>query len=373
MDFKTLSVVLSSILSAEDASCNYPVMIRGRHGIGKSQVVYQLAEKLGMKVVERRVSQMQEGDLVGMPSQTPKVTDKGTEVSSFNSFEWFVECCENPRILFFDEVDRGEQQVRQGIMELTDSRKLFGKVLHPNTIIVAAVNGGKHGTEYQVGEMDPAELDRWTIFDVEPSVDDWLVWALDKVNPLMWNFINHNRDHLEHKESFDPTEIYPSRRSIERLDKTLTRAGLYDNIKQNLDPVMNISMGFIGLGSAAAFREFAINYEHHLTAEDIVNNGRWEETKEWGVNQHLAMSNKISNSGLLEPKLSESQLSNVANYFVTLPSEVAAQFWVMFCGKEADNFQNPNMESFNRSVAHNGLMVAEHYAQILTGTVIFDK
>ena len=62
MDFKTLSVVLSNILSAEDASCNYPVMIRGRHGIGKSQVVYQLAEKLGMKVVERRASQMTEGD-----------------------------------------------------------------------------------------------------------------------------------------------------------------------------------------------------------------------------------------------------------------------------------------------------------------------
>ena len=85
------------------------------------------------------------------------------------------------------------------------------------------------------------------------------------------------------------------------------------------------------------------------------------------------MSTKISNSGLLDSKLSQDQLTNVANYFVTLPSEVAAQFWVMFCGKEEDNFQNPNMESFNRSVAHNGLKVAEHYAQILTGTVILDK
>ena len=373
MDFKTLSVVLSNILSAEDASCNYPVMIRGRHGIGKSQVVYQLAEKLGMKVVERRASQMQEGDLVGMPSQTPKVTDKGTEVSSFNSFEWFVECCENPRILFFDEVDRGEQQVRQGIMELTDSRKLFGKVLHPNTIIIAAVNGGKHGTEYQVGEMDPAELDRWTIFDVEPSVDDWLDWASDKVNPLMWSFVNQNRDHLEHKEAFQPDEIYPSRRSVVRLDSVLTRAGLYANPKQNLDLVMNIAMGFIGLGAAAAFREFVINYEDHLAAEDIVNNGRWEETKEWGVNEHLAMTSKLGNSGLLETELNRQQLVNVANYFVTLPSEVAAQFWVIFCGKAEDNFQNPNMVPFNQSVAHNGLKVAEYYGQILTGTVISDK
>jgi hypothetical protein len=221
--------------------------------------------------------------------------------------------------------------------------------------------------------MDPAELDRWTIFDVEPSVDDWLDWASDKVNPLMWNFVNHNRDHLEHKDSFDPTEIYPSRRSIERLDKTLTRAGLYDNIKQNLDSVMNISMGFIGLGSAAAFREFAVNFEYQLTAEDIVDHGRWAETTEWGVNEHLSMTTKLSNSGMLDNELDEGQLTNVANYFITLPSEVAAQFFVMFCGKAEDDFQNPNLANFTKTRAHTGVSVAEHYGQILTGNVISDK
>jgi hypothetical protein len=366
MDFKTLSVVLSHVLNPENPEANFPVMIRGRHGVGKSQVVYQLAEKLGMKVVERRISQMMEGDLMGLPS-----TDG--ECTSWNHPDWYKECSGFARILFFDEVDRGDQQVRQGIMQIGDSHSFNGLDLHPSTIVVAAVNGGKHGAEYQVGEMDPAELDRWTIYDVEPTIDDWLEWSKDKVNPLMWAFVNQNRDHLEHREAFQPDEIYPSRRSIVRLDSVLARAGLYTNAKQNLDLVMNLAMGFIGLGAAASLREFVVNYEDHLTAEDIVNNGRWAETKEWGVNEHLAMSTKIANSGLLGVVLSKKQLENVANYFVTLPSEVAAQFWVMFCGKEEDNFQNPNMESFNRSVAHNGVMVAEHYGQILTGTVISDK
>jgi hypothetical protein len=61
--------------------------------------------------------------------------------------------------------------------ELTDSRKINGWHLHPETLVVAAVNGGEHGAQYQVGEMDPAELDRWTVFDVEPSTEDWLKWA----------------------------------------------------------------------------------------------------------------------------------------------------------------------------------------------------
>ena len=53
MDFKTLNVVLSNVLNVEDPKANFPVMIRGRHGVGKSEVVYQLARQLGLKVVER--------------------------------------------------------------------------------------------------------------------------------------------------------------------------------------------------------------------------------------------------------------------------------------------------------------------------------
>ena len=62
-----------------------------------------------------------------------------------------------------DEVDRATMEVRQGIFELCDSRKIAGQTLHPDTLIFAAVNGGEHGAQYQVGEMDPAELDRYTV------------------------------------------------------------------------------------------------------------------------------------------------------------------------------------------------------------------
>lgn len=373
MDFKTLDTILRDLIDVNDTSANFPIMIRGRHGIGKSQVIYQLGKRLGMKVVERRASQMQEGDLVGMPKQSPSITDQGTEYASFNSFGWFVECCENPRILFFDEVDRGQPVIRQGIMELTDSRKLFGKTLHPGTIIAAAVNGGKYGSEYQVGEMDPAELNRWTVYDVEPTVEDWLVWAKDVVHPVMWNFINQNRDHLEYKGPFEPNEVYPSRRSVVRLNSVLSRRDYYTNMKSKLDNVMNITMGFLGLAAAVAFREFVMNYDFQLTVEDIVDSGRYKETEEWGLNDHLAMTIKIGNSGVLTQKLTDSQLQNVANYFVTLPSEAAAKFWILFCGTENDDFQNPNLVKFSKTAAFNGLRVAEHYSQILTGNVISNK
>ena len=157
VDFKTFVSLAPSVSAAR-----LPVLLRGRHGIGKSQVVYQLAAAAGLPVVERRASQMTEGDLVGLPSVEGNRT-------SFNPPDWFKQACEEPVCLFLDEVDRATLEVRQGIFELTDSRKLNGHHLHPETVVFAAVNGGEHGEQYQVNEMDPAELDRYSVWDIEPT------------------------------------------------------------------------------------------------------------------------------------------------------------------------------------------------------------
>ena len=51
IDFKTMLTVLPHVTDAR-----FPVLIRGRHGIGKSSIVYQFAVENGLPVVERRVT-----------------------------------------------------------------------------------------------------------------------------------------------------------------------------------------------------------------------------------------------------------------------------------------------------------------------------
>ena len=69
IDFKTLLTVLPHVTDA-----NHPVLLRGRHGIGKSSIVYQFADTVELPVVERRASQMTEGDLLGLPKTDGDVT-----------------------------------------------------------------------------------------------------------------------------------------------------------------------------------------------------------------------------------------------------------------------------------------------------------
>ena len=324
VDFKTFGNVVGFVTDVEK-----PVLLRGRHGIGKSTVVYQYADSIGLPVVERRASQMTEGDLVGLPVINGDST-------SFNPPDWFKRACDESVVLFLDEIDRATVEVRQGIFELTDSRKLNGHTLHEGTLIFAAVNGGEHGSQYQVGEMDPAELDRWTVFDIEPTVEDWLDWARDAgMSSEVWDFINHNHSHLEHNDDFEPNKVYPSRRSWERLDECLQKAGVIEG--KNDVALFQLTSAFVGFEAAVAFKDFVANYDRQVSIEDLLIKGDFSKVTDFGINEHTAMVSKFESSETFKEELPKEQVNNLARYFFMLPSEVAMKLWSVLGSSEVVN------------------------------------
>ena len=351
VDFKTFVAVAPHV-----ARVKKPILLRGRHGVGKSCVVYQTAAALGLPVVERRASQMTEGDLVGLP-----VVDG--ECTRFNPPDWFKQACNEPVALFLDEVDRATIEVRQGIFELTDSRKLNGYALHPETLIFAAVNGGEHGEQYQVGEMDPAELDRWTVFDVEPTVEDWLDWAKGNVDGVIWDFINQNRGHLEHVGDFEPNKVYPSRRSWDRLNECLGAAQFLsdENRKGSLSTIYELGCAFVGFEAAVALRDFCEKYERQVTVAMILNEGQLDKVAEFGINDHSALVEKMEASEVFKNKLSEEQIENLGRYFIALPSEVAMKLWTVLGNGELEN-----TVAIHQCVV-DGTPVSAHIVELLTG------
>jgi len=305
-----------------------------------------------MEVVERRASQMTEGDLVGLPI----IEDNSTK---FNPPDWFKAACDRPVVLFLDEVDRATLEVRQGIFELTDSRKLNGHTLHSDTLVFAAVNGGEHGSQYQVGEMDPAELDRWTVFDIEPTVEDWLSWASDAgISPEIWNFINQNRAHLEHTDDYEPNKVYPSRRSWERLDQCLTQAGLLEEASPAL---YTLTSAFVGFEAAVAFNDFVQNYDRQVTTEDILVKGDFSKVADFGINDHTAIIDKFEAEDTFKDELDQDLIDNLARYFVMLPSEVAMKLWTVMGKGEVNNTVKLHKTDID------GESVSKHFVRIING------
>ena len=250
-------------------------------------------------------------------------------------------------------------EVRQGIFELTDSRKLNGHKLHDDTLIFAAVNGGEHGAQYQVGEMDPAELDRWTVFDIEPSVEDWLAWANDSgISQEIFNFINQNRAHLEHTDDFEPNKVYPSRRSWERLDQCLSQAGLLEDASPAL---FNLTSAFVGFEAAVAFNDFIQNYDRQVSTDDILVKGDFSKLADFGINDHTAIIDKFEAEETFKEELEQDQIDNLARYFIMLPSEVAMKLWTVMGKGEVNNTVKLHKTDVD------GESVSKHFVKMING------
>lgn len=327
----TLTMNELSTIALAIAKARYPLLIRGRHGIGKSEFVYNgLAKELGYGVVEMRASQMTEGDLVGLPfkGDEKQVGEGSVGTTKWLPPEWYVRACSEPVVLFFDEVDRATLEVRQGLFQLNDSRQLNGHRLHPDTVIVACINGGSHGTSYQVNEMDPAEVDRYTVFDLEPTVEEWLDWASSaKIFPEVVAFIRENNKFLDYTDdAFDPSKVYPSRRSWTRYAKTLAELvpnGFTEGDNSMYNMAMIIGTGFVGVEAASAFRGFVERYQREVNPIDIFVNGDFSQTRDWTTPDWVSLLEKADNLGIFTlEKMANIDLNNLAKVVTTAPVEV---------------------------------------------------
>ncbi len=375
--FANLKSMIPTLLSGDESNL-YSVLIRGRHGIGKSWVAYQTASGLAwdgaktrpiesgetsLPVVEIRASQMTEGDLLGLPSPHD-VNVNGEQAASLRPFAWLVKACTEPVVLFLDEVDRATTEVRQGFFQLGDSRQINGWKLHPGTVVFGAVNGGVHAAQYQVADMDPAELDRWVTFDVEPSVEDWLDWGKTEIHAIVWDFINQNREHLEHKGEFEPGTVYPSRRSWHRLSSTLAKVNMLDDEKADLGLLFNLSHGFVGFEAAVSLRDFVENYERQVTVEDILDAGKLDKTKDFGLVDHVALIEKMDAAAVFTASIPNSRLINLVNYFDTLPSEARMKLFTTLTAANSQ-ISAENGSNFHKELANQGKV--EAFIKLLGG------
>lgn len=303
------------------------VLLRGAHGIGKSQVVRQVAAQIaeleGLKefeVMDRRLSQMSEGDMIGLPS-----TDG--EVTRFNPPEWYKIACDKPVCLFLDELNRATPEVMQAAFQVVLDRELNGWKLHPQTRVFSAIN---HAATYTVNEMDPALLDRFWTIDLIPTTEDWLGWArkLGQIHATVVEFIASNEKWLDTPKDTDPGKVTPSRRSWERLSNALESAGVIDTP----DNVMFYPMclGYIGTEATIAFHSFAKTMDNQVSGEDVME--RYQTIKgkmaKLGQEKQNIVIEKVSDYVTKKLKtLNDVQGANLRDFMTDLPGELRVSAW----------------------------------------------
>ena len=240
------------------------IMLVGKHGIGKSEILTSYFKNKGMKVVTLFLGQMADpGDIIGIPSKVEKqdADGKATSRTDFTPPYWFPQDGQ-PIVLFLDELNRARPEILQTVMDLTLNRKLAGKALPEGSHVISAVNDGD---EYQLTDLDPALVSRFNIYEFKPTVEEWLNWAVSQgLDERVINFIQDN-----------PTWLDGDSSDYKGLDKSADRrawkhvSDIMLKVKDIKDIHKRIIAGIVGAGAAAAFIQSTLQHKA-ITGKDLL-------------------------------------------------------------------------------------------------------
>ena len=228
-------------------------MIWGGAGVGKSSVVRQIAQELGRKLVDIRLSLIDPTDLRGFPYR-----DAGT-------MRWAPACFlpqdrDATDILFLDEVNSAPPAVQAAAYQLILDRKIGEYTLPDGVSVVAA---GNRETDRGVTYTMASPLaNRFLHIDpFEVNFDDWRAWALaNKLRAEVINFINFRPGLLN---DFDGTKkAFPTPRTWEFVHKVLE-----DGNTMEIERAM--IGGAVGEGAGAEFAGF-LKIFRNLPNPDVV-------------------------------------------------------------------------------------------------------
>ncbi|MDO4497604.1 MAG: AAA family ATPase [Bacteroidales bacterium] len=236
------------------------IMLCGRHGIGKSEILTRFFTERGMKVVALFLGQMSDpGDLIGLPHK-----DEKSGKTEFMPPYWFP-VDGQPIVLFLDELNRARPEVLQTIMDLALNRKLAGRSLPEGSVVISAVNDGE---EYQLTDLDPALVSRFNIYNFQPTVAEWLLWAEGHgVDERVTEFIHDHEEWLdgpkERANQYEGLEKSPDRRAWVKVSK------LIRGVEELDDDYKIFIAGIVGAPATAAF--FAsINEMKQISGKDVL-------------------------------------------------------------------------------------------------------
>lgn len=241
-----------------------PVFIWGAPGIGKSALVEQFAEEVGLPCVSLLGSQLAPEDIIGIP----QIQD---DVSTF--FPPRMIARKEPYVLFLDELNACSQEVQKAFYSLIYERRIGEYHLPEGSIVVGAGNRAQDSAI--VKNMSSALVNRMFHVQLKADVRQWLAWAYRSgIHPWITDYISQRPDHL-FSEPPKTEEPYSTPRSWHMLSDALTEYGAGSrDIPQEV--LRMLAYGTISPSHAGMFLAYTKQLKNtYLLDEIIAQKARW--------------------------------------------------------------------------------------------------
>lgn len=284
--------------------------ITSKPGIAKSAISRSIAEKMGFRYMDIRLSMVDETD-VGL---YPSVSDTaGVKCLDFVVPRWAIEANKQPTIIHFEELNRASLPVRNAALQILLERQIGTEFKFNDTVLMMSSGnlGDEDGTD--VEEFDNALNNRLIHFSHTLGAEEWIDnFAKERVHSTVVSYIRAYPEKL-YQNPTENTKAYATPRSWTFLSDFICKNFGKDASPKVFLPVLrNIAHSFIGNG-AQRFLQYCEEMIN-ITIEDIIN--RYDS-----VVKELDKYNRDKNSELIQSlkeydikKFTEKQLDNVTKF-----------------------------------------------------------
>lgn len=263
---ETLSEAYCAIIRGGQKLMLLPsVMLWGPPGIGKSQAIRQLADRISARTGKRtcvtdvRLLLFNPIDLRGIPTANADKTlavwlkpqifqmDPGEDVVN---------------ILFLDELSAAPQSVQAAAYQITLDRVVGEHKLPDNCIVIAA---GNRTTDKSVAfKMPKALANRLLHIEVEGSFTAWKAWAIRSgIHPKVLGFLSFRQNYLMRFDAASEELAFATPRSWEMV------SNLLNYVSDDVDKLFPMICGIVGSGVAVELRTWAKVYDELPVIEEV--------------------------------------------------------------------------------------------------------
>ena len=225
------------------------VMLWGPPGVGKSQGVRQIAEKIAattgkrVEVTDVRLLLFNPVDLRGIPTAN---ADKTLAIWLKPQIFQMDESDGVVNILFLDEISAAPPSVQAAAYQITLDRMVGEHRLPENCIVIAA---GNRVTDKSVAYQMPRALtNRLCHLEIKGDADTWHDWAVrNGLHPYVVGYLEYNPTALMRPDATGTGVAFPTPRSWEMVSNILY------TVSQELREVYPLVVGCIGRAAVASF------------------------------------------------------------------------------------------------------------------------
>jgi hypothetical protein len=293
---------------------NYPLLIKGQPGIGKSEIVVKACETVMYEHLIMHPVVSDPTDFKGMPWVI--IAQNGEHEAVFipiGDLKMLL-TAKKPLVVFLDDLGQSTPAVQSAVMQLILARQINGHKISEHVIFVAATNRREDRANVS-GILEPVKSRFYSILELICDVPEWIQWAYE--NALPSEIVSYIQFRPKMLNNFQPT------RDIENspCPRTVTNAARM--LKAGLPAELRFKMV-----AGAAGELFAVDFETYMKVYSTLPSLFQIESDPKGTPIPSEISARFALSGLIVEKMTPKNITPFFEYLQRVGDElmVASMF-----------------------------------------------